>query len=120
LEFTNEKRIEHAKSYSEFLDQKKFELPVTLPGYKHVFHLYVVRVEDRQKFLSELPNANIFPGVHYEWPVHLNDAYQAKIGRVSDSLKYTEMAAKQVLSLPMYPELLEQDIQYISEVMNNV
>jgi dTDP-4-amino-4,6-dideoxygalactose transaminase len=52
--------------------------------------------------------------------VHLNDAYSSKIGRVSGSLINTEMAAQTVLSLPMYPELTSEEVQHISEVVNNV
>jgi dTDP-4-amino-4,6-dideoxygalactose transaminase len=77
-------------------------------------------VSDRDKYLRELPKANVFPGIHYEWPVHLNDAYSSKIGRVSGSLINTEMAAQTVLSLPMYPELTNEEVQHISEVVNSV
>ena len=120
LNALNSKRVRLAEFYAEYLDQGKFVLPQVLPGNTHVFHLYVTRVENRAKFLSELPKSNIFPGIHYEWPVHLNDAYASKIGRISGTLHNTETAAKTVLSLPMYPELSQADIQYISEVVNNV
>ena len=120
LETNNNKRSILARTYSEFLDSSRLVLPVVSPGYKHVFHLYVVRVSDRYKYLRELPKTNVFPGIHYEWPVHLNDAYSSKIGRVSGSLINTEMAAQTVLSLPMYPELTTEEIQHISEVVNNV
>ena len=120
LNASNDKRVQIAEFYADYLDHSKFVLPVVLPDNKHVFHLYVIRVENRAKFLSELPRANIFPGIHYEWPVHLNDAYASKIGRISGTMHNTETAAKTVLSLPMYPELSQTDIQYISEVVNNV
>ncbi len=120
LNSTNSKRVQIAELYANCLDQDKFVLPKVLPGNTHVFHLYVIRVENRAKYLSALPEANIFPGIHYEWPVHLNDAYASKIGRISGTLHNTETAAKTVLSLPMYPELSETDIHYISEVVNNV
>ena len=120
LDVTNQKRIDLAAIYSELLDSEKIILPKVLSGNKHVYHLYVVRVTNRQELLRELPKANIFPGIHYPWPVHLNDAYASKVGRVSGSLKNTEFASETVLSLPMYPELSHEDIQYISEVINNV
>lgn len=120
LEVSNSKRIQLAELYANYLDEDKFVLPKVLLGNKHVFHLYVIRVENRAKFLNELPKAGIFPGIHYEWPVHLNDAYASKIGRISGTLHNTETAAKTVLSLPMYPELSQQDVQFISEVVNNV
>lgn len=120
LDSNNRKRIALAGKYSECLDSSKFVLPSTREGYKHVFHLYVVRVSNRAQYLKELPKANIFPGIHYEWPIHLNDAYKSKFGRISGSLSQTEVASQTVLSLPMYPELLNEDIEYISEVVNNV
>lgn len=120
LKASNSKRVQLADLYAKYLDKDKFVLPKVLPGNKHVFHLYVIRVENRAKFLNELPKAGIFPGIHYEWPVHLNDAYASKIGRISGTLRNTEIAAETVLSLPMYPELSQTDIQFISEVVNNV
>jgi dTDP-4-amino-4,6-dideoxygalactose transaminase len=117
---SNSKRIQLADIYAKYLDEDKFVLPKVLPGNKHVFHLYVIRVENRAKFLNELPKVGIFPGIHYEWPVHLNDAYASKIGRISGTLHNTEIAAETVLSLPMYPELSQADVQFISEVVNNV
>lgn len=120
LDSNNQKRISLAAKYTEYLDNSKLTTPYTRAENKHVFHLYVVRVSNRAKYLSELPKKNIFPGIHYEWPVHLNDAYKSRIGRISGSLPHTELASRTVLSLPMYPELTDEDIQYISEVVNNV
>lgn len=120
LDSSNQKRIDLAANYSQLLNPDKFILPEVLPGNKHVYHLYVVRVNDRSRILQELPKSNVFPGIHYQWPVHLNDAYSSKVGRISGSLNNTEIASETVVSLPMYPELSHEDIQYISEVMNNV
>ena len=120
LDSNNQKRISLAHVYDQCLDRTKFILPSVREGNTHVFHLYVVRVSNRSRYLNELPKKNIYPGIHYEWPVHLNDAYKSKIGRISGSLLNTELASKTVMSLPMYPELTDRDIQYISEVANNV
>jgi dTDP-4-amino-4,6-dideoxygalactose transaminase len=120
LDSNNQKRISLAHVYDQCLDRTKFILPSVREGNTHVFHLYVVRVSNRSRYLNELPKKNIYPGIHYEWPVHLNDAYKSKIGRISGSLLNTELASQTVMSLPMYPELTDRDIQYISEVANNV
>jgi len=120
LDSNNNKRIALAKTYTEFLDSSRFVLPAVSPGYKHVFHLYVIQVSDRDKYLRDLPKANIFPGIHYEWPVHLNEAYASKIGRVSGVLTNSASVAQKVLSLPMYPELSTEEVQYISKVVNSV
>ena len=120
LDSNNLKRIALAETYSKLLNPNNIVLPVISPGIKHVFHLYVVRVSNRQKYQNELANSNIFPGIHYEWPVHLNEAYSSKIGRAAGGLDNTEYVASTVLSLPMYPELTNDEIGYISEVVNNV
>lgn len=120
LDSNNDKRIELAKVYSERLDSSKVVLPIVRPGMKHVFHLYVVRVTNRQNYLDRLAHSNIYPGIHYEWPVHLNEAYDSKIGRISADLTDTELASNTVLSLPMYPELTPDEVIHISEVVNNV
>ncbi len=120
LDSNNLKRIALAETYSKLLNPNNIVLPVISPGIKHVFHLYVVRVSNRQKYQNELAYSNIFPGIHYEWPVHLNEAYSSKIGRAAGGLDNTEYVAGTVLSLPMYPELTNDEIGYISEVVNNV
>ncbi len=79
-------------------------LPTTLPGNEHVWHLYVVRVPDRDRVLSELHRAGVGAALHYPTPVHLTAAF-GHLGSGAGSFPVTEAAARSILSLPMYPHL---------------
>lgn len=89
------------------------DLPVTLPHRRsvesHVFHLYVLRTRSRDAFLAHLKSNGVGALVHYPVPIHRQPAYAQ---RLSTSLPQTERTAREILSLPMYPELRddEQDV----------
>lgn len=78
--------------------------PRTLPGNEHVWHLYVVRVPDRDHVLKELQAAGIGAGIHYPVPIHLAPAF-AGLGYPEGSFPVTEQAAGQLLSLPLFAEI---------------
>ena len=77
-----------------------------LPGNEHVWHLYVVRVADRDRVLAELLEEDIHAGVHYPTPVHLLPAF-AYLGMGPGSFPVAEESAGELLSLPMYPGITE-------------
>jgi dTDP-4-amino-4,6-dideoxygalactose transaminase len=82
-----------------------------------VYHLYVVRAEDRERLQTDLAAAGIGTGIHYPIPLHLVKAYEA-LGFRSGDFPAAERAASQVLSLPMFPGLsLEQQERVVSCVM---
>jgi dTDP-4-amino-4,6-dideoxygalactose transaminase len=112
LDADNATRVRHADSYDKALR----ELPVTLPrrraGATHVFHLYVVRTPGRDRVLAQLRKDGIGALVHYPVPVHLQPAYRHR-GRGDGSLPETERAAREIVSLPMYPELAPQEIEAV-------
>lgn len=109
----NNERIKNAQLYSEKLKNvSQVKTPTYESHSKHIFHQFTLRVENRdglQKFLSEkgIPTA-----IHYPIPLHLQPAFRgfAEEG----SLPEAEKAAKEVLSLPMHPDLTEDEINYIS------
>jgi dTDP-4-amino-4,6-dideoxygalactose transaminase len=114
----NESRIRIARIYSENLDSKKFQIPHVAKSARHVFHLYVIRVSDRNNLLDKVQKRGIYPGIHYGLPIHWNKAY-AELGRNSRSLLVeSETASTEVISLPMYPELLDSDIFRTIEILN--
>ena len=78
--------------------------PRTLPGNEHVWHLYVVRVPNRDQVLKELQAGGIGAGIHYPVPVHLTPAF-AGLGYPEGSFPVTEQAAGQLLSLPLFAEI---------------
>jgi dTDP-4-amino-4,6-dideoxygalactose transaminase len=76
--------------------------PRVLDGNEHVWHLYVVRVPDRDRVIKELHAAGIGAGIHYPVPVHLSSAY-AGLGYADGAFPVAERAAREVLSLPLFP-----------------
>ena len=95
-------RRRHARRYSELLAGTNLVLPTEDPEDEHVFHLYVVRSERRDALLAHLVASGVGAGIHYPVPLHRQRAYR-DLPEVH--LPATELAASQVLSLPMFPEL---------------
>jgi dTDP-4-amino-4,6-dideoxygalactose transaminase len=113
LEAWNEARRRHARSYGELLAGGPVTLPVEAAGMRHVYHLYVVRHPHRDALLEHLKANGIAAGVHYPIPLHRQLAY-ANLGYGDVSLPETERAANEVLSLPMYPELTDEQLHHIA------
>lgn len=107
----NEARRRHAARYTELLRPLA---PAVMPPYvpagnRPVFHLYVVQVQDRDRLQAALTAAGIGTGLHYPVPLHLQRAYAGLGYRLGD-LPHTEQAAQRILSLPMFPQLREDQI----------
>lgn len=116
LDADNEARARLAKTYDEGLSGIGLKLPSRRSDVQHVYHLYVVRSPRRDDLRSFLKSRQIGALVHYPLPVHLQPAYVSRL-RGSDDLPETERAAREVLSLPIYPELSESQVQkVISEI----
>jgi dTDP-4-amino-4,6-dideoxygalactose transaminase len=116
LDADNEARAHIAKAYDEGLSGIGLKLPSRRSDVRHVYHLYVVRSPRRDDLRSFLKSRQIGALVHYPLPVHLQPAYLSRL-RGSDDLPETERAAREVLSLPIYPELTESQVQkVISEI----
>ncbi|MFN4133895.1 MAG: DegT/DnrJ/EryC1/StrS family aminotransferase, partial [Candidatus Hadarchaeales archaeon] len=113
LEKWNSARRKMAKQYSERLQENgNMILPVERENAKHVFHLYVVRTNRRDELREWLKMKGIETGIHYPIPVHLQRAY-AHLGVGEGSLPKTEKYAREILSLPMFPELKKSEIEYV-------
>ncbi|MFH1824145.1 MAG: DegT/DnrJ/EryC1/StrS family aminotransferase [Candidatus Firestonebacteria bacterium] len=115
LEVWNEKRRRNAKIYNNLL--KNVVIPYELDFVKHVYHQYTVRVKEREKLQKYLQEKGISTAIHYPCPIHLQEAYQ-KLG-YNVNLPESEKAAKEVLSLPNYPEISEEAITYVACNINN-
>lgn len=103
LDTWNSQRREAAKKYDLMLSRiKGVSLPETLPGNEHNYHLYVVRVEERDRVLAALKEADIGAGIHYPLPIHLQGA-MSSLGHKSGDFPNAERAALEILSLPMFP-----------------
>ena len=113
LDQWNDQRIANARAYAELLADMNVTRPVTRAGAKHVFHLYVVRTENRDGVRAALTERGISTGIHYPTPIHLQPASRG-VGRVEGDLRVTERQASQILSLPMYAELTLEQIEYVA------
>ncbi|QWV93645.1 DegT/DnrJ/EryC1/StrS family aminotransferase [Geomonas oryzisoli] len=108
----NDKRRRLAALYGELLaGTPGITLPVERPQGRHVYHLFVIRSDRRDLLKGHLDAAGIGCLVHYPVPVHRQPAYE---GTGFGSLEHTERAAAEILSLPMYPELPEADVQAVA------
>ena len=112
LEDWTEARRRHAAEYDRLLVGSSVVTPGQDPLDRHVFHLYVVRSSRRDDLLAALKEADIGAGVHYPVPLHRQPAY-LKRGYGDVHLPVTEAASREVLSLPMFPELSSEQIAYV-------
>ncbi|CAI9398701.1 DegT/DnrJ/EryC1/StrS family aminotransferase [Nocardioides sp. T2.26MG-1] len=113
----NDLRRRAARKYAELLaDVGGVRLPEVALGNEDVWHLYVVRVDERDRVLAELGAAGIGAGIHYPTPIHLTGAY-ASLGLGPGSFPVAERAARQILSLPMYPHLRQSDLEAVAEAL---
>jgi dTDP-4-amino-4,6-dideoxygalactose transaminase len=115
----NEQRREHAAEYGRlFADVSANLIPPYEPSWSRaVYHLYVVRVNDRDGLMKDLKEAGISTGIHYPIPLHLQNAYKS-LGYKQGDFPICERVAETILSLPMYPQLtLEQQVRTVREVI---
>lgn len=103
----NARRRAAAARYDERLaDLEAVTLPVTLEGNEHVWHLYVIRVPNRDAVLERLHADGVMAGIHYPVPVHLQGAY-ADLGYGPGAFPVAEAASQEILSLPLFAEITE-------------
>ncbi|MFH1072264.1 MAG: DegT/DnrJ/EryC1/StrS family aminotransferase [Nanoarchaeota archaeon] len=111
-------RIRHAKMYDELFAELNKKLgdvvttPKTHPDYKQVYYMYVIRVQRRDELMKFLAGKGIQCGIHYPIPLHLQPAYRYLKYRKGD-FPVAEKACDEILSIPMYPELSEEQVRYV-------
>lgn len=113
----NRKRQEAARRYDEMLSPVEEVIRPYCPEWaRAIYHLYVVRVRDREVLQKHLAEANIGTGIHYPVPLHLQKAYES-LGYKQGDFPITERIAAEIVSLPMFPQLgAEQQIRVVEEV----
>ena len=110
----NEARSMAAKRYEQLLaGVERVRLPHVLEGNTHIWHVYVIRVPDRDRVLSELHAAGVGVGVHYPIPMHLQGALSG-LGYRAGDFPNSESAAKEILSLPMFPGITESQQEFVA------
>jgi len=112
----NEKRRNNAALYAKYLAAPGIQLPVESAGGRHVYHQYTIRLKDRDAVKKRLDDAKMSSMIYYPVPLHLQAAYR-DLGMGPGSLPVAEQAAREVLSLPMFPELTEEQIKNVSEAI---
>jgi dTDP-4-amino-4,6-dideoxygalactose transaminase len=109
LEAWTEGRRRVADRYREALgNDERFRLPAEVEGRRHVWHIYALRVADRDTFMKWMLERGIQTGIHYPTPVHLQPAFKV-LGYEKGAFPHSEKAADEVVSLPMFPELTPED-----------
>jgi len=109
LDEENARRRHLAALYEEGLAGTDFILPVCSPGVEHVYHQYVIRCRERDASRQFLADRGIGAGIHYPMPVHQQPAYAGRLA-CPGGMEQTERLAGEVLSLPVYPELTDDEI----------
>lgn len=117
----NRKRIQAARRYDELFSSIEGVITPYSPDYaRSVYHLYVVRVSDRDSLQKRLSNAKIGSGIHYPVPLHLQKAYK-NLGYSQGSFPVSEKVASEIISLPIYPQITTEQIgRVVREVANSI
>ena len=113
----NENRRRSADRYNGLLEKVKGIITPFEPAWsKAVYHLYVIRVKEREKLQKDLSEKNIGTGLHYPLPLHLQKAY-AGLGYKKGDFPITEKVTEEILSLPMHPGLTESQQKLVAECL---
>ncbi|SNB46140.1 DegT/DnrJ/EryC1/StrS aminotransferase family protein [Geobacter sp. DSM 9736] len=119
LDAWNEKRRAHAKRYCALLQGvEEVVLPREMEYVRHVFHIFAVRVKDRESFMQALTAKGIGCGIHYPVPVHLQEAYSSlQLGK--GSFPVAERHGEEFVSLPLFPEMEASQVEYVAETIKD-
>jgi dTDP-4-amino-4,6-dideoxygalactose transaminase len=114
----NDARRRHAAQYSVLLKNGNgLTLPTELPDCRSVYHLYVILADNRDALQAYLAEKGIATGLHYPVPLHLQNAYR-HMGYQKGDFPVTEKVAERLISLPMHPMLEPEQIQYVTDCIN--
>lgn len=118
LEEWTERRRAIAARYTELLIDAGMTLPTELPDVRAVYHLYVIRTPHRDGLLAHLKERGIGAGVHYPVALHQQPA-MSYLGRRAGDFPEAESASREVLSLPLYPEMTGEQVQYVADAVRS-
>ncbi len=120
LEADTVRRGDIAQAYTAALSGRAVQLPAVPADVRHAYHLYVIRWAARDRLQSDLGTRGIQAGIHYAVPAHRHPGYEQHIRVPSDGLPVTDRAAREVLSLPMYPELSAAEIAKVTQSLKDL
>ena len=112
----NERRRQHASEYKSLFEKVSagIHVPFEPSWSRAVYHLYVVRVADREGLMAHLKAAGIGIGIHYPIPLHLQKAYES-LGYKAGDFPVTERIARDIVSLPMFPQLKPEQLAAVAD-----
>ena len=113
----NDARIERARWYAEFLAGTKIVLPYCKPGYRHVYHLYVIETPERDELQAYLKDRGIIALTNYPIAIHQQEDFPFGLGDPHLMLPETEKNAAGCLSLPCYPELTKDELKLVADTI---
>jgi dTDP-4-amino-4,6-dideoxygalactose transaminase len=117
LDSWNERRKEIAKAYQKGITNPKIKLQFQPDNTDSVYHLFVITTDDRDGLMKYLNENGINPGLHYPVPCHLQKAY-LHLGYKEGDCPHSEYLAAHCVSLPMYAELTNEQVDKVIEVLN--
>ena len=120
LDAGNARRREIAGAYDAALEGGSLTPPLRREGATHVFHQYVLRSAERDLLQGRLRAQGIGTGIHYPVPVHLQPAYRGRIALGPARCAETEATAREVLSLPMFPELTDAQVERVCGALRDL
>jgi dTDP-4-amino-4,6-dideoxygalactose transaminase len=112
----NDARRANAARYAELLGDLPLQLPYETPGARHVYHQYTLRLENREPVCDALTKAEVGWAIYYPMPLHLQPVY-AGLGYSEGDLPQAERASRDVMSLPIFPELRPDEIDAVARAV---
>ncbi len=120
LDTNNARRRAIAAANDAALSEASLRAPARRAGADHVFHLYVVRTPQRDAVQARLHTLGVASGIHYPSPVHLQPAYRGRVALGPSGCRQTEVASREVLSLPLYPELTDAQVEQVCAALRTL
>jgi len=118
LDKWNQTRREKAQLYNNLIKNEQIIKPIEASYARHIYHLYVIKCRKRDELQRFLAEKGIQTFIHYPTPIHLQPAYK-DLNIPAGSFPIAEQCAREILSLPMYPELTREQIEYTCEAINS-
>ena len=118
LDLWNKKRREIAQTYQDEIKNDKIRMQAQPAWSKSVYHLFVITTDNREHFVQYMQKENIFCGLHYPIPCHLQTAY-SNLGYIKGDLPNAEYLADHCVSLPMFPELIDKEFDKIIDIVKS-
>lgn len=112
----NKQRRKHADFYTKLLNGIVTATPIERPENYHVYHLYVIKTPQRDALQAWLKSQGVFTGIHYPIPLHLQKS-MASLGYQEGDFPITEQATTQILSLPMFADLEDEQIEFVANMI---